>query len=85
MPKAKTKTNVAARAIPLDPSMLFLMHFESMKDPRKHQHKVLYPLPLLLLIGFGAALCGLKDWDAAADFAEEKEDWAERPISVRVR
>lgn len=54
---------------------LLLVHFAALKDPRRHQHKVVYPLPLLLLIAFAAALCGLKDWEAAADFAEEKRDW----------
>jgi hypothetical protein len=69
MPKPRTTEPVR-----IDP-LLFLAHFEELEDPRRHQHKVLYPLPVLLLIGFGAALCGLKDWNAAADFAEEKSDW----------
>ncbi len=55
--------------------LLLLVHFDALKDPRRHQHKVVYPLPLLLLIAVSAALCGLKDWEAAADFAEEKRDW----------
>lgn len=54
---------------------LLLVHFDAVKDPRRHQHKVIYPLPLLILIAISAALCGMKDWDAAADFAEEKRDW----------
>lgn len=64
-----------AKPPPSDDGLVFLSRFSLLKDPRRHQHKVVYPLPLLLLIGFSAALCGLKDWEAAADFAEEKREW----------
>jgi predicted transposase YbfD/YdcC len=60
---------------PKNKKLLLLVHFDALKDPRRHQHKVVYPLPLVLLIAISAALCGLKDWGAAADFAEEKRDW----------
>lgn len=64
--------------------LTLVVHFDALKDPRRHQHKVIYPLPYLLLVAFSAALCGLNDWDAAADFAEEKKDWLRElwPIDV---
>jgi predicted transposase YbfD/YdcC len=55
--------------------LLLLVHFAQLKDPRRHQHKVDYPLPLLLLIVFGAVLSGFKCWEEFADFAQEKRQW----------
>jgi predicted transposase YbfD/YdcC len=36
---------------------------------------VVYPLPLLLLIVFGAVLSGFKSWEEFADFAQERRQW----------
>ncbi len=55
--------------------MLLLVHFAKLKDPRRHQHKVDYPLALLLLIVFGGVLSGFKSWEEFADFAQEKRQW----------
>lgn len=55
--------------------LLLLVHFAQLKDPRRHQHKVVYPLPLLLLIVLGGVLSGFKSWEEFADFAQEKRDW----------
>jgi predicted transposase YbfD/YdcC len=55
--------------------LLLLVHFAELKDPRRHQHKVDYPLPLLLLIALGGVLSGFKCWEEFADFAQEKREW----------
>jgi predicted transposase YbfD/YdcC len=56
-------------------ALLFVAHFADLKDPRRHRHKVHYPLPLLLLIAFAAILSGFDGWEAFAQFAEDKRDW----------
>ena len=56
-------------------SLLFFAHFAGVQEPRRHRHKIVYPLELLLLIVFGAALSDMPGWQGAADFAEYKEGW----------
>src|SRR5215218_626270 len=59
-----------------DPSsLLFFAHFAAVDEPRRHAHKIVFPLELLLLIVFGAALSDMPGWQGAADFARLKEDW----------
>lgn len=59
-------------------SLLFLARFAAVDEPRRHGHKVQYPLGLLLLIVFGAALSDMPGWQGAADFAQLKEAWLRR-------
>lgn len=54
---------------------LIVVHFASLKDPRKHLYKVDYPLSLILLTVVAAVLCGYTTWDEFAGFAEERADW----------
>lgn len=66
----------AAAAAAADSStLLFFARFCGVKEPRRHRHKIVYPLELLLLIVFGAALSDMPGWQGAADFAELKEGW----------
>lgn len=53
----------------------FVAHFADLDDPRRHAHKVRYPLALLLLIVYAAMLSGLTGWDAFAEFAALRRDW----------
>ncbi len=56
-------------------SLLLFARFAAVEDPRRHAHKVVFPLELLLLIVFGAALSDMPGWQGAADFARLKEAW----------
>src|SRR5215207_4529248 len=56
-------------------SLLFFAHFAAVDEPRRHAHKIVFPLELLLLCVFGAALSDMPGWQGAADFARLKEGW----------
>lgn len=56
-------------------SLLLFARFAEVKEPRRHAHKIVFPLELLLLIVFGAALSDMPGWQGAADFARLKEGW----------
>ena len=56
-------------------SFLILPRFTAVEEPRRHAHKIVFPLELLLLIVFGAALSDMPGWQGAADFARLKRDW----------
>ena len=59
-------------------SLLFFAHFAAVDEPRRHAHKIVFPLELLLLTVFGAALSDMPGWQGAADFARLKEAWLRR-------
>jgi len=56
-------------------SLLLFARFAAVEEPRRHVHKIVFPLELLLLIVFGAALSDMPGWQGAADFARLKEGW----------
>lgn len=56
-------------------SLLLFARFAAVEEPRRHAHKIVFPLELLLLIVFGAALSDMPGWQGAADFARLKEGW----------
>jgi predicted transposase YbfD/YdcC len=56
-------------------TLLFFAHFAAVDEPRRHAHKIVFPLELLLLTVFGAALSDMPGWQGAADFARLKEGW----------
>jgi predicted transposase YbfD/YdcC len=56
-------------------SLLMFARFAAVEEPRRHAHKIVFPLELLLLIVFGAALSDMPGWQGAADFARLKEGW----------
>jgi predicted transposase YbfD/YdcC len=68
------------RLPPPSPALLFAAHFADLKDPRRHQHKVRYPLPLVLLIVFAAVLSGFDGWEAFAQFAAARRAWLRRLV-----
>src|SRR5215218_1115468 len=56
-------------------SLLLFARFAAVEEPRRHAHKIVFSLELLLLIVFGAALCDMPGWQGAADFARLKQGW----------
>ncbi len=57
------------------PSLLFIAHFADLKDPRRHHHKIHYPLPLIVLIVFASVLSGFTGWEAFEQFGEARREW----------
>lgn len=74
-PRTPQKEEQSSAQASSEGPLLLVVHFAEVKDPRRHQHKVEYPLPLLLLIVVGGMLSGFKSWEEFADFAEEKREW----------
>ena len=66
---------MSKRRAPSTDSLLFFARFAAVDEPRRHAHKIVFPLELLLLIVFGAALSDMPGWQGAADFARLKEVW----------
>jgi hypothetical protein len=66
---------MSRRQSPSTDSLLFFARFAAVDEPRRHAHKIVWPLKLLLLIVFGAALSDMPGWQGAADFARLKEAW----------
>ncbi|QDE66373.1 hypothetical protein BHS09_04805 [Myxococcus xanthus] len=56
-------------------SLLLFARFSAVEDSRRHAQKVVFPLELLLLIVFGAAVRDMPGWQGAADLARLKEAW----------
>lgn len=69
------RSTSTAAAAPDTASLLFFARFAALEEPRKHAHKIVYRLEVLLLGLFGAALSGMEGWEGAADFARLKEGW----------
>jgi predicted transposase YbfD/YdcC len=55
--------------------LLFVAHFADLKDPRRHRHKIHYPLPLIVLIVFAAVLSGFTGWEAFEQFGAARREW----------
>lgn len=56
--------------------------FAQIKDPRV-VGRVQYPLAEILVITVCAVICGCDDWDAIADWAEERQDWLGQHLPLK--
>src|SRR5436190_12190234 len=55
----------------------FLIHFETLEDPREDSHKVLHKFHDILVIAILGTICGADGWTEICEFAEAKLDWLE--------